>query len=264
MILDDIIEHKKSELKHSVQLHTLTEVEKEIKKLSPPRDFYSLTSEGKDLKIISEIKKRSPSKGTICHDFNPVKIAMSYQYNGAFAISVLTDERFFGGKLDYLQSIRKKIDLPLLRKDFTIDPYHIYEARLYGADVILLIASLLELSQIIELLDITHQLGMSAIVEVHDREELIEKAIKAESRIIGINNRDLKTFEVNISTTENLIKYVPDNIHVISESGINNPSQVRNLMKFGISTFLIGETFMNSPSPGNKLGEFIHNVRAEI
>ncbi len=264
MILDDIIEHKRSELKRSVQLHTLTEIEKEIKKLPPPRDFYGLMSEDEDLKIISEIKKRSPSKGTICRDFDPVKIAMSYKSNGAFALSVLTDERFFGGRLDYLQSIRERTDLPLLRKDFTIDPYHVYEARLYGADVILLIASLLELSQITELLDVTHQLGMSAVVEVHDREELTKKAIKAESRIIGINNRDLKTFEVNTGTTEDLIKYVPDNVHVISESGINDPYQVRDLMRLGISTFLIGETFMSSSSPGNRLGEFIHNVRAGI
>ncbi len=264
MILDEIIEHKRSELKRSMTLRTLTEIDREIKTSPPPRDFYGLMSEGESLKIISEVKKGSPSRGTLCHDFDPVKIAASYERNGAFAISVLTDERFFGGNLSYLQNIRKNVDLPLLRKDFTIDPYQIHEARLYGADIILLIASVLELSQITELLDVAHELGMSAIVEVHNREELTEKALKAESRVIGMNNRDLKTFKVDISTTENLIKYVPDNIHVISESGISEPAQVRKLMKLGISTFLIGEAFMNSSDPGDKLGEFIRNVRAEI
>ncbi len=263
MIIDDIIEYKKSELKNSIEIKPLREIEEEIKKVSPPKDFYDLMSKNRGLKIIPEVKKSSPSKGMLCRNFDPVKIAKSYDDNGAFAISVLTDKKFFDGDLKYLYNIRKEINLPLLRKDFTIDAYQIYEARLHGADIILLIASVLDLSQIIEFLSITHTLGMSAIVEVHDKNELIEKAIRAESRIIGINNRDLKTFQVNLSTTEDLIEYVPHNTQVISESGIGKPLHVKRLMELGINSFLIGETFMNSPYPGDKLREFISEIKAE-
>ena len=263
MILNEIIEHKKSELRQSIELKPLREIEEKIKKITYPKDFYKLATKYKGLKIISEIKKASPSKGVICKDFDPVRIAESYKDSGAFAISVLTDKKFFGGELDYLYDIKRRVDIPLLRKDFTIDPYQIYEARLYGADIILLIASVLELSQIIEFLDITHTLRMNAIVEVHDKNEL-EKAINAGSKIIGINNRDLKTFKVSLSTTENLIEHIPDHIHVISESGISDPLHVIRLIKLGISTFLIGEAFMSSPDPGGRLGEFINQVNSEI
>ncbi|MGI9554008.1 MAG: indole-3-glycerol phosphate synthase TrpC [Thermodesulfobacteriota bacterium] len=263
MILDDIIEHKKSELIQSINLKPLREIEEEIKEISQPKDFYNLATNHKGLKIISEVKKASPSKGLICKDFDPVRIAKSYRDNGAFAISVLTDKKFFDGQLGYLSGIRKEVDIPLLRKDFTIDPYQIYEARLYGADIILLIASVLEMSQITEYLDVTHSLGMNAIVEVHNKNEL-EKAVGAGSRIVGINNRDLKTFEVSLSTTEDLIELIPDHIHVISESGISDPNDIRNLIRLGISTFLIGETFMSSTDPGSKLGAFIKSVEEEI
>ncbi|MGI9534464.1 MAG: indole-3-glycerol phosphate synthase TrpC [Thermodesulfobacteriota bacterium] len=263
MILDDIIEHKKSELLQTIKLKPIREIEEEIKEISHPKDFYRLAANFDGLKIISEVKKASPSKGLICKDFDPVKIAKSYENNGAFAISVLTDKKFFDGQLDYLSGIRKEVDIPLLRKDFTIDPYQIYEARLYGADIILLIASVLEISQITEYLDISHSLGMNAIVEVHNKIEL-DMAIGAGSRIIGINNRDLKTFEVSLSTTENLIEFIPDHIHVISESGISDPLDIRKLIKLGISTFLIGETFMSSTDPGGKLGEFIKSIKEVV
>ena len=263
MILDEIIENKKSELKQSEELKPLGEVEKEIKRIPVPKDFYSLAKNYDGIKIISEIKKASPSRGLICKDFDPVRIAKSYRDNGAFAISVLTDKKFFDGDLLYLSDIRKELDIPLLRKDFTIDPYQIYEARLYGADIVLLIASVLELKQITEYLAITHSLGMNAIVEVHDKDEL-DKAIRAGSRIIGINNRDLKTFKVNLSTTEELVEYIPEDKLVISESGISDPQHIRKLVNLGISTFLIGETFMSSPDPGSRLGEFIYQVKAEV
>jgi len=263
MILDEIIEYKKTELNESKELRPLSEIEEEIKEIPHPLDFYGLATRHKGLKIICEVKKASPSKGIICEDFDPTRIARSYRDNGAFAISVLTDQKFFQGHLDYLSAIRKEVDIPLLRKDFTIDPYQIYEACLYGADIILLIASVLEKSQLEEYLAITDSIGMNAIVEVHDKNEL-QDAIAAGSRIIGINNRNLKTFDVNLSTTEDLIGYIPDHIHVISESGINEPADIRRLSKLGINTFLIGETFMGSTDPGGRLGEFINRVEAEV
>ena len=263
MILDEIVEHKKSELKQSIMLKPLREIEEDIKELPEPKDFYGLARNYKGLKIISEVKKASPSKGVICKDFDPVKIAKSYEDNGAFAISVLTDRKFFDGQLEYLSAIKKVVDIPLLRKDFTIDPYQIFEARLYGADIVLLIVSVLDTTQLKEYLEITDSLGMSAIVEVHDTNEL-EKAIGAGSSIIGINNRNLKTFEVDLSTTEKLIEYIPGHIHVVSESGINDPADIRRLGSLGISTFLIGESFMGSSDPGGRLGEFIDQVKAEV
>ena len=259
MILDDIIEHKKIELESSIQSMPLKEIEQQLSQLPGSKDFYLLATQSNDIKIIAEVKKASPSKGVIARDFDPVRIAKSYEDNGAFAISVLTDSKFFDGKLEYLSEIRESVQLPLLRKDFTIDPYHIFEARLYGADLVLLIVAVLDLTRISEYLDITHSLGMNAIVEVHDSGEL-DTALKAGSKIIGINNRDLKTFEVDIKTTENLYEQIPPDVVVISESGISDPADIKRLSDLGISTFLIGERFMSSSDPGEMLGQFISQL----
>lgn len=259
MILNKIIEHKKIELKESVNKFPLIELQSRVKDQQPPKDFYKLAKENSDLKIIAEVKRASPSKGIICEDFNPVQIAKSYESNGAFAISVLTDKQFFMGELEYLLSIKKEVGIPLLRKDFTLDPYHVYEARYYGADIVLLIVSVLEKTQISDLLDITSSLDMSAIVEVHDKNEL-EVALDVGSKIIGINNRNLKTFEVNLSTTEKLSRLIPEECLVISESGIKTAEDINRLESLGINTFLIGESFMSYNDPGFKLKELISNV----
>lgn len=261
MILDDIVEHKKIELKEAVKNLPPAELKNRLEGLPEPIDFYSRAVSDSSVKVISEIKKASPSKGVIRDDFDPVKIAASYESNGASAISVLTDEKFFQGSLDYLAQVRKKVSIPLLRKDFTIDPYQIYEARLYGADIVLLIAAILEKETIKEFLDIVDQLNMNAIVEIHNHEEL-EKVIDTGCRIIGINNRDLRTFEVDLDTTANLKKFIPEDMLVISESGISNPDDIGSLRRLGVNTFLIGESFMKADDPGAELSKYINRVES--
>ena len=259
MILDDIVEYKKGELQKSLELLPLTELQNRLNDQKPPLDFYTSANADSYPKVISEIKKASPSRGVICENFEPVKIAKSYEANGAAAISVLTDEKFFQGSLDYLSRIREVVNIPLLRKDFTIDPYQIFEARAHGADVVLLIAAILEKEMIKEYLEVVGSLKMNAIVEIHNHEEL-EKVIDTGCKIIGINNRNLKTFEVDLSTTVELIKYIPEDILVISESGISNPGDIKMLRNLGVNTFLIGESFMKSDDPGGMLSNYISEI----
>ncbi len=256
MILDDIIAHKKEELKISKKKLPLGDLETKIKNLEPPIDVIDKHQSMSGVKIIAEIKKASPSKGVIRKDFNYLEIAKDYESAGAFALSVLTDKKFFQGELSYLSDIKKICSIPLLRKDFTIDPYQIYEARYYGADLILLIVAALEFVQIKEFLNITRSLGMSAIVEVHTEDEL-DIALKANSKIIGINNRDLKTFNVSLDVTKNLSREIPDNKIVIAESGISSRNDIDQLSAFGIETFLIGESFMRADKPGEKLKQLL-------
>jgi len=262
MILDDIVEYKKGELKRSMDLLPLAELQNRLKDIEPPIDFYTRANADSSLKVISEIKKASPSKGVICENFDPLNIAKSYEANGASAISILTDEKFFQGSLQYLSQIRKAVSIPLLRKDFTIDPYQIYEARAHGADIVLLIAAILDKERIKQYLQIVDSLNMNAIVEIHNREEL-DKVIDTGCSIIGINNRNLKTFEVDLSTTVELIKYIPEDILVISESGISNPGDISMLREIGVNTFLIGESFMKSDDPGAKLNEYIGQIESQ-
>lgn len=252
MILDDIIAHKKEELVASKERISLSELENKVKDVPKPIDVIDRHNNMSGVKIIAEIKKASPSKGIIREDFDHVNIAKSYEEAGAFALSVLTDEKYFQGKLSYLNDIKKVVSIPLLRKDFTIDPYQIYEARSYGADIILLIVSALELSQIKEFRQVAESLGMNAIVEVHSEVEL-ETALKAESNIIGINNRDLKTFNVSLKVSKRLSSLVPEGKIVIAESGISSRQDIDELLDSGVETFLVGESFMRADKPGEKL-----------
>jgi indole-3-glycerol phosphate synthase len=252
MILDSILENKKTEVRKSKETHTLESIERELNGVLPARDFYKALDRGGRLGIIAEVKKASPSKGVLREDFDPVKIALGYEKGGAAALSVLTDEKFFMGSLSYLRAIREAVDIPLLRKDFIIDPYQVYEARLCGADALLLVVSALAQVSLKELLAVTHSLGMSAVVEVHDEEELA-RALDAGSRIIGINNRDLRTFEVDLGVSARLSRMVPEGVIVIAESGISSGDDIKNLMAQGVHVFLIGETFMKAPDPGLEL-----------
>lgn len=252
MILDDIIANKKTELVECKKRLPLSQLESSIKNLSEPLDFVSIHRQFSGVKIIAEIKKASPSKGVIRDDFNHLAIARDYSDSGAFALSVLTDKKFFKGDLSYLKEIREITSIPLLRKDFTIDPYHIYEARLHGADLILLIVSALEPVQIKELLQLTESLHMNALVEVHTEKE-VETALEAGAKIIGINNRDLTTFDVSLEVSKKLSGLIPDDKIVIAESGISGKEDIDELKLFGIDTFLIGETFMKAENPGEKL-----------
>jgi len=211
---------------------------------------------GKARHIIAEIKKASPSKGVIRADFDPVWIAKTYAAHGAAAISVLTEARFFQGSLQHLEQVRAAVNLPLLRKDFILDPYQLVEAKSYGADAVLLIAALLEPRLILELREMAAALSLDVLVEVHTRNEL-EAAVAAGAQLIGINNRDLSTFEVSLSTTEHLAALVPPNAVVVCESGIDSIDAIRRVEKLGVHVFLVGESLMRAPDPGAKLSELL-------
>ena len=256
MILDDIVAHKKEELKEAKKKLPLGELVSAAAEVSPAVDFTDLHARTPGVKIISEIKRASPSRGVIRDDFDHFSIAREYEDSGAFALSVLTDRRFFGGDISYLSDIRTRSALPILRKDFTIDPYQVYEARCHGADLVLLIVAVLDRGRIEEYHSLARSLGMNCIVEVHGEEEL-ETALLAGSEIIGINNRDLRTFDVSLDTSRRLSGMVPEGKIIISESGISSVRDMEGLMACGIDTFLIGETFMKAESPGEALRGFL-------
>ncbi|HVZ46198.1 MAG TPA: indole-3-glycerol phosphate synthase TrpC [Ramlibacter sp.] len=202
--------------------------------------------------VIAEIKKASPSKGVIRADFVPADIAQSYAENGAACLSVLTDKQFFLGSVDYLKQARASCDLPVLRKDFVVDPYQVYESRAIGADCILLIAACLDDAQMKELEAIAHSLGMAVLVEVHDGAEL-ERALELKTPLIGVNNRNLRTFEVNLETTLELKTNVPADRLLVTESGIVGPADVKRMREAGVHAFLVGEAFMRADDPGAAL-----------
>ena len=208
-----------------------------------------------DLSFICEIKKASPSKGVIAADFPYLEIAQAYEEAGADAISVLTEPEFFLGSTDYLRDIRTCVRLPLLRKDFVVDEYQLYESKCIGADAVLLICALLDGQTLSRYLDICDELGLSALVEAHDEPE-VYKAVSAGARIVGVNNRDLKTFDVDLNNCIRLRPLVPDNILFVAESGIKTPSDIAALNKAGVDAVLIGETLMKSPDKKAALDMF--------
>jgi indole-3-glycerol phosphate synthase len=245
MILDTIVAKKKIEVaelrKKGIQLPT----EFRDKAIALPRGFRSALTNYPDLSIIAEVKKASPSKGVICADFRPVDIAVNYQRNGAQAISVLTDVDFFQGALLYMMQVREAVSLPVLRKDFIIDELQIEEARLHGADAILLIAAILDLAQLRDYQACAWEYGMDVLVEVHDEWET-ERALEGGSQLIGINNRNLKDFSMDLETTFRLKKHIPEEIPVVSESGLKTVDDFRRLRDEGITAALVGETLMRA------------------
>ncbi len=204
--------------------------------------------------VIAEIKKASPSKGVLRDPFDPVEIAKSYEANGAACLSVLTDQDFFQGSNEYLQQVRAAVDLPIIRKDFIIDDYQVYEARVIGADCILLIAAAIGDAQMYELTETALQLGMDVLVEVHNEEEL-ERALRLPLPLIGINNRDLHSFDVSLETTIRMLDMIPDDRIVVTESGILGPEDVKKMREHHVNSFLVGEAFMRADNPGEKLAE---------
>ncbi len=256
MILDEIVAYKRQELDEAKKKRPQAELVSTAAQRLPAIDFAALHAKTRGVKIISEIKRASPSRGVIRDDFDHFSIAREYEASGAFALSVLTDRKFFGGDISYLSDIRAHSALPILRKDFTIDPYQLYEARCHGADLALLIAAVLDRTQIEEYLGLARSLGMNCIVEVHGEEEL-ETALLAGSEIIGINNRDLRTFDVSLEVSKRLFGMIPEGKIVISESGISSVEDMQGLMDCGIDTFLIGETFMKAQKPGEVLRGFL-------
>ena len=256
-ILKKILAVKAQEVAAAKPVTPLPKLRAEVKRAPPVRDFVGAIR-GKiaagQPAVIAEIKKASPSKGVIRADFIPAEIAQSYARHGAACISVLTDEQFFQGSAEYLKQARAACDLPVLRKDFMVDEYQIYQARAMGADAILLIASALTPGQMKKFEKLAHQLGMSVLVEVHDGDEL-EAALQLTTPLIGINNRNLSTFEVSLQTTLQLLPRIPDDRIVVTESGILTSEDVKLMRDNQVNSFLVGEAFMRVDDPGVGLAQ---------
>ena len=246
MILDDIIARTKADLEKREKEYTMDWLGKSLAfNARVPRDVfpYLTSTEEEPYRIISEVKKASPSKGVIREDFDPLAIAQAYERGGANAISVLTEPHFFQGDLEYLAGIRRYVSIPLLRKDFIISKYQLLEALVYGADFVLLIAAALSKKELKELLNYSRHLGMEPLVEVHDKTDLT-KAIYAGADIIGINHRNLQTFEMNMNLCYELIPLIPNGKVIVAESGIYEHGQLEDLNKAGVDAFLVGESLM--------------------
>jgi indole-3-glycerol phosphate synthase len=252
MILDTIVAQKQEEVV-SLKMEVIGSPDIQV---DPPRGFQRALTDFPGLSVIAEAKKASPSKGVICADFDPVAIALSYEQGGAQAISVLTDEKFFQGSLSYIPLVRQAVKLPVIRKDFIIHELQIEQAGRFGADAILLIAAILDQLQIRDYLTMAAELGMDTLVEVHNAPEL-EKSLAAGSRFIGINNRDLRDFTVDLQTTFRLQKEIPAGIPVVSESGIRNHDDMKKLADHGVTAALIGETLMRADDRSAALKELL-------
>jgi indole-3-glycerol phosphate synthase len=256
MILDDIIAYKKEELAETKRRSSFAEIRDRAADAGPARGFGKALSSGDEVRLIAEIKKASPSKGVIREDFDPAGIAETYAKSGASCLSVLTEQKFFQGKLEYLGAVRKAVGLPLLRKDFIIDEYQIFEARAAGADAMLLIAACLDRPQIEDFLGVAGGLGLDVLVESHTYKEL-DKSLLAGAMLVGINNRDLSSFTVSLRTTLDLVNDIPEDRTVVSESGIKTREDVLRLRQAGVDAVLVGESLMREKDIGKKVKELL-------
>jgi indole-3-glycerol phosphate synthase len=260
-ILDKILATKREEIRLTSSYRPIEDLQREVSGAPMVRNFEQAIRNkiaNGESAVIAEIKKASPSKGVIREQFDPITIAQAYEQNGAACLSVLTDRDYFMGAAEYLVAARSATQLPVLRKDFIVDPYQIFEARCMGADCILLIVAALEQSQMLELERVATQLGMSVLVEAHSQEEF-ERAIQLETSLIGVNNRDLRTFETSLETTFGLISALPEDRILITESGIHDRGDVALMRERGVSAFLVGEAFMRQPDPGEALKSFFYD-----
>ena len=252
--LDKILSTKVLEVDQQKSLLNLDDIKLRIDDASPSKGFINAIQERNKkglVSVIAEIKKASPSKGIIREDFSPTEIAKQYETNGATCLSILTDEKYFQGSLDYLKQVRTQVEIPLLRKDFIVDEYQIYQSKLYGADCILLIVSALTDNQLIEYKSIAEELSLDVLVEVHNKQEL-ERILTMNFSLIGINNRNLSTFEVSLETTRDLSSQSGE-ATLVSESGIRNKKDIEEILSYGVLNFLVGESFMRAEDPGNEL-----------
>ncbi len=257
-VLDRILARKQEEVAERLKVKSLEQTQQQARAQAPARGFIRALQgklEQNLPAVIAEVKKASPSKGVIREHFVPAEIALSYEKGGAACLSVLTDRDFFQGHEDYLQQARAACSLPVLRKDFTIDPYQVWEARAIGADCILLIVAALEDDTLAELYATANEAGLDTLVEVHSGEEL-DRALKLGAPLIGINNRDLHTFELSLENTFKLLDRVPDDRLLVTESGILSPADVAAMRARQVNTFLIGEAFMRAADPGAELKRF--------
>ena len=250
-MLDKIVAQKREEVEQRKKLATMTYLQERIAQQKPPLDF-AVSLKGDHIQLIAEVKRASPSRGMLKADFDPIALAQTYAAGGAAAISVLTEANYFMGSIEHLAAIREVVPLPLLRKDFIFDIYQVYESRAYGADALLLIAAILNKRQLKELVSLSHSLGLRCLIEVHNRSEL-ERAIISEAEIIGINNRDLSTFTVDINTTRRLRPLVPKEKIVVSESGIKSKRDIEKLGHWRVDAVLVGEALVTA-----------HDVRAKM
>ena len=256
-ILKRILARKIEEIDERIRTLSMEELGQRVAEADAPRGFVKRLQEklqAGQAAVIAEIKKASPSRGVLREDFNPAQIAMSYEKGGAACLSVLTDVDFFKGADAYLLQARVACSLPVLRKDFIVDPYQVYEARVLGADCVLLIVAALSDSMLLELLQLTSHLGMDALVEVHEAEEL-ERALAIPAPLLGINNRDLRSFETSLDVTLGFLEQIPEDRLVVTESGIHTVEDVAVMRSRGVNAFLVGEAFMKAPEPGEKLAE---------
>lgn len=256
-VLDKIMAHKAEEVAFAKRVISLADVKAKAGDTAPPRGFVNALSASLNAgrsAVIAEVKKASPSKGIIRADFEPASIAESYQEAGASCLSVLTDEEFFKGSADYFAQARSACTIPMLRKDFMLDEYQVFEARAMGADCILLIVAALQDGLMQDLAGRSEELGMDVLVEVHNAEEL-ERGLKLNMPMIGINNRNLRNFDTSLNTTIDLLTDIPDSTIVVTESGIHTQDDVALMREHSVNTFLVGEAFMRAENPGDKLAE---------
>ncbi|MCG7917622.1 MAG: indole-3-glycerol phosphate synthase TrpC [Candidatus Thiodiazotropha taylori] len=256
-ILKKIVARKQQEIADRLEKRSLQALQERLSESSAPRGFADAIAqriEAGEAGVIAEIKRASPSKGVLREDFQPAEIALSYQQGGAACLSVLTDIDFFQGSDDYLRQARAACSLPVIRKDFIIDPYQVYEARVIEADCILLIAACLDDAQLHSLNDLAHELGMDVLIEVHDEAEL-QRTLALENRLIGINNRNLRSFKVSLDTTLGLLDQIPEGRIVVTESGILDQQDVKRMRSHQVNAFLVGEAFMRADDPGARLRE---------
>jgi indole-3-glycerol phosphate synthase len=282
--LNRILDHKRSEVARQQAKIPLAQLEARGAAAPPPRDFAAALRKPGQAALIAEVKKASPSKGLLLERFDPLELARSYAENGAAAISVLTDQRFFQGSLKYLEGIRERLEIgdwrlasteqslisnlqspPLLRKDFILDPYQVYEARAYGADALLLIVAALDDQALAALLGLTHELGMQALVEVHDEAEL-DRALAVGATVVGVNNRDLRTFVTTLETTERIAARLPatDRPLLVSESGISSAADVARVRAWGADAVLVGEALVTAPDIAAKVRELAGTTTEDL
>ncbi len=262
MFLEKILKHKKAEIRRLQEGENLEPVLRKAAEAPSGRDFCEAISRRERINIIAEIKKASPSKGQLARNLDVVAQARIYEENGACAISVLTDKKFFEGSLEDLEKIKKTVNVPVLRKDFIIDPVQVYESKIAGADAILLIAAIHRDRELERLYELAIELGLGVLLEVHNVIEL-KRILPLKPDVIGINNRDLKTFKVNISNSLMLLPMIPEEIAVVSESGISSGEDISILREAGISAFLIGEALVSAEDPGEKLSSLINSKVGE-
>jgi indole-3-glycerol phosphate synthase len=254
-MLDKIIAQKREEVEQRKKEATITYLQQLIAQQKPVLDL-TLALKGEHIRMIAEVKQASPSRGMLSPNFNPIELAQTYAEGGAAAISVLTEANYFMGSIEHLAAIKEVVGLPLLRKDFIFDPYQVYESRAYGADALLLIAAILSQRQLKELVSLSHSFGLRCLVEVHNEGE-VERAVLSEAEIIGINNRDLNTFTVDITTTRRLQPLIPQEKIVVSESGIKSRRDIEKLREWGVDAVLVGEALVTAGDVRAKIKELI-------